>query len=234
MILTAHQPAYLPWLGYFDKIIRSDVYVFMDAVQLEKRSFTGRNKIKTPNGETWLTVPLSVKGYRELTIKDIKIDPEQYGWAKKHLQSIALNYRKAPFFEVLFPKLEALYGKHYDYLADMCYEHLCFWLEELGFPSKKIVKSSELDCTNTKSELILEYCQKLHATHYISGMFGKDYLDTTAFRGAGITLEFQSYQHPVYPQLWGEFTPYMSIVDFCMNTNDYGMITRNQRGEFAS
>src|ERR1035437_4150954 len=103
MILTAHQPAYLPWLGYFDKIIKSDIFVYLDTVQFEKNSFTNRNKVKTPQGAAWLTVPVKIKGHIGKTMMEIEIDNSQ-DWRKKHLNTIFMNYKKAARFEECYAR----------------------------------------------------------------------------------------------------------------------------------
>ena len=105
MILSAHQPAYLPWLGYFDKIIKSDVFVFLDTVQFEKNSFINRNKIKTPQGSVWLTVPVKLKGHLDVPLLKIEID-HKINWQKNHLKSIYLNYKKAPHYKEGYFKIE--------------------------------------------------------------------------------------------------------------------------------
>jgi len=223
MILTAHQPTYLPWLGYFDKIIRSDVFVYLDTVQLEKNSYSYRNKIKTPQGSAWLTIPLKMKGHTSNAIKDIVIDNSQ-NWKKKHLKNIFFNYKKSPFFDELYPKMETLYAEEFDLFSDLTYQHLLFWLKELNIKTKNI-KSSDLDIDSKKSNLILDLCQTFEADKYISGALGKDYLDEDEFREKNIEIDFQDYQHPVYQQLYGDFLSHMSVVDFWMNSNQYTLIT---------
>jgi hypothetical protein len=223
MILSAHQPAYLPWLGYFDKILKSDVFIFLDSVQFEKNSFSNRNKIKTPQGAIWLTVPVRTKGHLHLSMTETGIDNTN-DWRKNHLKSIFLNYKKAPRFEECYSKLEALYQKEYPFLADLCWDHLMFWLAEMKV-MKKIVRSSQLALTGKKSELIEELCKDFRAAHYLSGALGKQYLNEERFSEAGITIEYQQYEHPVYEQLWGDFLPNLSIVDFWMNSSDYRLLT---------
>ena len=117
MIVSIHQPAYLPWLGYFDKIIRSDVFVYLDTVQIEKNSYSYRNKIKTPQGSTWLTIPLKMKGHTSNAIKDVLIDDSQQ-WKKKHLKNIFFNYKKSAFFDELYPKIESLYKEDFELFSD--------------------------------------------------------------------------------------------------------------------
>lgn len=223
MILTAHQPAYLPWLGYFEKIMRSDLYVFLDTVQFEKRSFINRNKIKTPQGAVWLSVPVLGKGHRNSTILELKID-QQSNWQRKHLNAIQLNYKKAPNYEEIIEKISPFYTKKYEYLVDMCYEFTEFFFTELNIKTK-IVRLSELPIQSKKSQLILDLCRYFHADQYISGALGKDYLQESDFENMGISISYQDYKTVEYPQLWdSEFLPYMSILDFLMNTKNYDLI----------
>ena len=222
MIITAHQPAYLPWLGYFNKIRNSDIFVLLDIVQFEKNSFINRNKIKGSQGAIWLTVPIKIKGHMTSSITEIKIDNSQ-NWKQKHLNTIYFNYKKAARFEELYPRLEKLYLSNHDLLVDLCYEQLLFWLCEIGV-SKKIVRLSELGINSSKSDLILDICKGLQAKQYISGALGKNYLEEEAFARERIEIIYQDYRHPVYPQLWGDFVPNMSILDFWMNTANTDLI----------
>jgi hypothetical protein len=222
MIVSIHQPAYLPWLGYFDKLMRSDVFVFLDTVQFEKNSFINRNRIKTSQGAQWLTVPVKTKGHTASTLQETEIDQSQ-NWKSKHLKSIALNYRNAVMFAKRFPRLEALYQSEEYSLSDMCFEQLQFWLNELGI-EKIVVRASSLPVDTKKSDLVFDLCRHFNAQHYISGALGRDYLDEEKFRQAGIHIEYQDYQHPVYPQLHGKFLPYMGIVDLWMNTDRFDCI----------
>ncbi len=225
MILTAHQPAYLPWLGYFNKIGNSDIFVLLDIVQFEKNGFINRNKIKGSQGAIWLTVPVRIKGHMTSSIAEIRIDNSQ-NWKQKHLNTIYFNYKKAVRFEELYPKLEKLYLSNHDLLIDLCYEQLLFWLSEIGV-SKKIVRLSELGISSSKSDLILDICEALQAKQYISGALGRNYLEEEAFAREGIEIIYQDYRHPVYHQLWGDFVPNMSILDFWMNTANTDLIVSN-------
>lgn len=215
LTLSVHQPAYLPWLGYFDKIARADLFVVLDTVQFEKRGYIHRNRIKTPQGAHWLTIPVKSKGHRSATLQVTKIDNSQ-PWRRRHLKAIALNYRRAPYFEMCFPKLETLLSGTESGLAELCFRQLHFWLGELGI-STRVVRSSDLPAMGAKSDLILDLCRHVGAKRYLSGQLGRDYLVECDFRAAGITIEYQEYAHPVYPQQWGSFLPAMSIVDYWMN-----------------
>ena len=225
MIVTIHQSAYLPWLGYFEKISRSDVFVILDVVQLENNSYSYRNKIKTPQGSIWLSIPLKTKGHMTNTIKEIRIDNSQE-WNKKHLKSIFYNYKKSPYFDDLYPKLEALYQTNYVFFSELAYMHILFWLKELQIKTK-VVKASDTPTNSSKSALILDLCEHFRATKYISGALGKNYLDEIAFQRKSIHIEYQNYQHPLYPQLHGDFLPNLAIVDFWMNTHQVDLITNS-------
>lgn len=219
MILSAHQPAYLPWLGYFDKIARADIFVYLDTVQYEKNSFINRNQIKTPQGLLWLTIPVKSKGHMSSSLITTEIDCGQ-AWKKKHIKSIEMNYRKAANFELNFPKICDLINMPIENLADYCYIQLKFWCEQLNIKTR-IVRSSELQLYTFKSDLILELCQTLSATRYFSGALGRDYLVEDDFDAAGIDVEYQNFTCLNYPQLWGGFTPNLSILDAWMNNAQF-------------
>ncbi|MBF0492099.1 MAG: WbqC family protein [Deltaproteobacteria bacterium] len=218
MRISVHQPAYLPWLGYLEKIKRSDVFVFLDTVQFEKNSFINRNKIKTPQGALWLTIPVLVKGHTQSNLSETRIDSTQ-AWKDKHLKTIQQNYRKAPFFEANYPKLQQLYQRNFDFLSDLCFEHLLFWLQELQIQSH-LVRSSNISISGDKSDLILNLCQHFSATHYLSGALGKNYLEEKKFKEQGIQVEYQNFLPTKYPQLYGNFIPCLSILDAWMNVSN--------------
>lgn len=216
MIVSINQPAYIPWLGYFERIARSDVHIVLDHVQFEKNSMVNRNKIRTKSGWCWLTVPLKTKGmFGDLAIKDIQTS-DQVCWAQKHLKSIQLNYSRAPFFSSLFPALEeALLGptSHLSPLIDRLTKALCL---ELGIHTP-FKYSSELNPQQAKSSLVLELCQKVGATTYLSGSFGKDYLDVESFEDGNIGVTYQEYAHPEYRQAYPGFESHMSVIDLIFN-----------------
>lgn len=215
MILTAHQPVYLPWLGLFHKIALADAFCYFDNVQFQIKDFNGRNKIKTANGPIWLTVPVQAKGYRDKKIQEIEID-NSHDWKKKHFKSIYLNYKKTPFFEKYADFFEDVYKKDWKYLVDLNEYMLKWFLKELGI-NAEYYKASEMGFEGYKSGLVLDMCKKLNADLYIFGTLGKDYADKKKFEKAGVKLYFQDYKHPVYSQLHGEFEPCMSVIDLLFN-----------------
>jgi len=215
MILTAHQPAYLPWLGYFHKIALADTYAFLDNVQFEKNSFTNRNRIRAAAGPLMLTVPVHLKRHIQTTIRDIEIDNSR-DWRGNHWKSLYFNYKKAPYFSTYAPFFEDTYRREWKYLSELNEYMLKWFLKELGI-HVDYYKASELHFQGAKSDLVLDMCKKLQADTYIFGTLGKDYAKEEDFTCAGIKIKFQEYHHPVYPQLYGDFLPYMSIVDLMFN-----------------
>lgn len=215
MILTAHQPVYLPWLGLFHKIALADKFVFFNEVQYLPKDWMNRNKIKTPAGEIWLTVPVLRKGYRDMNTSEIEINNDT-DWKRKHLKSILINYKKAPYFENYFNFFEETYSKDWRYLADLN-EHMLKWfLEKLGIETV-FVKASDFKFQGTKSDLVLDMCKQMGADLYIFGTLGKEYANVGDFKRHGIQIVFQEYNHPVYPQMHGDFIPNLSVIDLLFN-----------------
>jgi len=215
MILTAHQPAYMPWLGLFHKIAISDAYVYLDNVQFEKNSYINRNKIKSANGPIWLTVPTLLKGHMSKTIKEIKINND-VNWREKHLKSIELNYKSAPYFSRYIEFFRDCYNHKWNNLSDLN-EYMLKWFLDTLRIEIKYYKMSEINFEGRKSELVLDMCKKLGADIYIFGALGKDYVREEDFSIEDIKLYFQDYKHPVYPQLYGEFINHLSIIDLLFN-----------------
>jgi hypothetical protein len=215
MIVSIHQPAYLPWLGYFDRIAKSDAFIFLDNVQFERNSFINRNRIKTANGPIWLTVPVRLDAHFDKTIVEIEIDDGQ-DWRRKHLRSIEQSYAKTQDFAQKFDRLAAIYRNRTNKLAELCRDHLDFWLGELGITTR-IVRASQLPVAGRKSTLVLDLCKHLGATKYLSGPLGRGYLEEGEFSKAGIDIEYHEFVHPVYSQINGEFVSAMAVVDYWMN-----------------
>jgi hypothetical protein len=214
-VVSIHQPAYLPWLGYFDKIQRADKFIYLDTVQFQKNSFQNRNKIRTQQGSMWVTVPLRTKGHLVETLKSTTINND-IDWRRKHLGALQANYARAANFDAIFARLRPFYESDWTHLSDLCHAMLLSFLEGLSITTP-VVKASELPPVEArKSDLVLELCRQAGATTYLSGSQGRDYLDLKSFADAGVVVEFQDYVHPVYSQLYPGFVPNMAVVDLLM------------------
>lgn len=215
MILTAHQPVYLPWLGLFHKIALADKFVFFNEVQYLPKDWMNRNKIKTASGDIWLTVPVLRKGYRESKTSELQIN-NTANWQEKHLKTISINYRKAAFFEKYIKFFEDTYAKEWIYLDDLNEYMLKWFLKEFGI-NVEFLRASDFNFEGTKSALVLDMCKKLNASTYIFGELGRDYAQMEEFEKAGINVIFQDYVHPTYRQLYGDFISHLSVIDLLFN-----------------
>jgi hypothetical protein len=218
MILSVHQPQYIPWLGYFDKIDKSDCFVFLDQVQYKAREYQNRNKIRTKDGWIWMTVPVISKGIGRQKICDVLIDNSN-GWRKKHCNSLKVWYKGAEYFKDHYPFFEELYAEKSEQLENINIDIINYFLKELAI-NTPVYFESELGITTTKTDRIIEICKKLKADVYLSGIGGKDYLEEEKFAQAGIKLKYQEFSHPTYQQQYTEresFIPYMSCLDLLFN-----------------
>lgn len=210
------QPTYLPWVGYFDLIDRSDCFVILDSVQFAKRSWQQRNRIKTQNGEQMLTVPALTKGRRDQRIDEVEIDPTA-GFAAQHLNAIRFAYAKAPRFAEVFPRLTDALNAPTTKLADLNVQLIRLFMDLLGLKTP-LVRSSTLRATGRKVDLLVAICAELGVERYLSPLGSKEYIDENdIFAARGIELVYHRYKHPEYRQLHGPFLPYMSVLDLLMN-----------------
>ncbi len=212
-IVAAHQPNYLPWIGYFHKILKSDMFIILDHVQFSHRGFINRNRVKGPHGAVWLTVPVRVHG--RMRIMDVSIDNTR-DWNRKHASTLKAFYAKAPYFEDIYPVLQEVYDSHWENLAELNIE-IIMRLATLLNIKRKFVRSSTLNPQGKKMEMIIDLCKKVNATVYFSGRGAMKYQDPKTFEENGIQLVYQEFEHPVYPQRFGEFIPNLSIVDMLFN-----------------
>ena len=218
MIISINQPAYLPWLGYFDRIARSDLHVVLDDVPIEQRTrtaFTNRNRIRSEAGWSWLTVPLKTAGLGQPHICEVEID-NALPWAMKHRRSIEHRYARCRHVEACRPLLALSYDKPWRRLNDLL-NHQTAWLLDALALRTPLVYASETTVPGAKSERILNICRHHGATVYLSGALGRGYLDAAAFDQAGIEIRYHDYRHPVYPQLHPGFEPFMSVIDLLYN-----------------
>ncbi|MGE0488601.1 MAG: WbqC family protein [Vulcanimicrobiota bacterium] len=213
--LVVLQPSYLPWLGYLDQYDWADVFVLYDDVQFDKHGWRNRNRIKTPNGVSWLTVPVLTKGRAKPDNNQVLINNDQ-PWPKKHLASLRQAYSKTPFFEQVFPPLEAVLSQPWEKLLDLNLAVLKTLTQLLGMPWK-VELSSTLGIPGRKTERLVGICQKFGVTDYLTGDAARDYLDEASFETAGVKVHWHNYEHPRYRQKFGEFEPYLSVVDLMFN-----------------
>ena len=219
MIVSINQPAYLPWSGYFDRIARSDLHVVLDHVQFEKNSFVNRNRILGKDGPFWLTVPVRTKGrFGNLPISEVEID-QTSNWQRKHLQSIRSAYGRSAYFDECWKNLEDVLQGEFLKLNDLCRSTTDVLLDLLGIEVEHQF-TMEHDFVSSKSELVLEICNKFKATSYLSGPFGREYLDLESFKSAGIEVLFHDYKTPEYAQGHREFVSNLSILDLLFNEGE--------------
>jgi hypothetical protein len=194
----------------------ADRFVVFDGVQYEPKGFDNRNRIRSNDGWTWLTVPVLRKGHRDVPIEKIEVN-ENLPWRRKHWKTICTTYSRAPHFGRYAGFLEATYDRSWDTLVDLN-EHLLKWIvEELGLKIP-MMRASDLNLEGTGSARVLDMCLKLGARVYIFGELGRSYADLDAFADAGVEVYFQAYNHPVYSQIHGgPFVPNLSVIDLLFN-----------------
>ena len=221
MIVAAHQPNLLPWLGYFDKMRKADLFVSVDHVQMERQSFQNRAQIKTGEGPRWLTVPV-VQESRGERIIDKRVDNSRDGrfrWGRKAFLTMKYAYQATPHFGAYEEGLQRIFDSQWEQLVplnetliDVCRKAL-----EIRTP---IVRSSHLKVSGAKSEMILNICREVGAEAYLSGAgASRSYLDVAAFERAGIRVLWQDFKHPRYLQhpKAGGFVERLSALDLIFN-----------------
>ena len=218
MIITIHQPEHLPWLGFFNKLSKADVFVILDSVPFRKNYFQNRNKILGTNGVQYIGIPTNNVGHIEGTIATTKIAIQGNAkWKSKYLNTIRMSYGKYPFFDEVFPVLENAINLDTDLVAEINIAIFTSFADRMGF-SPKYIRSGALKVKGSKSDLILDICKVLEADTYIAGPSGRDYLNLDSFKQCNIEVVFNDYHHPVYPQKRSaEFIPYLSVLDLFMN-----------------
>ena len=229
MILTGHQPTYLPWLGLFNKIANSTDYVFFDDVQYLPKEWMNRNRVKSINDEAiFLSVPVLKKNFLNKKTYEIKID-NSHPWRRKHLKTIEISYRKTKFFKNYIDIIRTIYDREWQYLTDLNFYILKLMLEILKI-KVNIFKLSDLGVSGKKSDLVLNVCKKLGAKKFIFGEQGRNYADLESFKVNNIDVLFQEYKHPIYTQQGYNFISHLSVIDLIFNcgSNALNIINYNQ------
>ena len=213
--VAIHQPQYLPYLGFFHKLNRCDIFIALDDVQFQKGGHQNRNKIKHQNGWQWITVPVAHSS--DQLINEVQINT-RVAWARKHWQAIVTNYTPAPHFEAYSDGLKHILEQDIPDLCSLNRDLIAWVMQCLGL-EQTVVLSSALDVEGTATERLINLCQAVGADTYLSGPGGRNYMDLGLFDEAGIEVQFQEFESPVYEQLFPEvgFIPNLSVIDalFC-------------------
>jgi len=215
--IAIHQPQYLPWPPYFQKIASADVFVYLDNVQYQKRGLQNRNQIKGPDGPQWLTVPVNAR--RDHRIADVRIADQQ--WQARHARSIGQYYARAPHLWLYSRLIEPALEARHDLLIDLNLDLMRRFLDFLEIDTR-IVKASALDAVGTKEDLIIEICKELKGTRYLSGSGARDYQSDARFAEQGLVLEYHLPRVQDYSQchMKDGFVQGMSLVDAILNLGD--------------
>jgi len=216
-VVAIHQPEHLPWLGFFHKMLSSDVFVLLDNVPFRKNYFQNRNRLRGARGPVWITVPVLTKGRSGQLISQVQINPAERRWGKRLWHTLRQCYGRAPFFAHYGPALEELYcHRQWQLLAELNVALIELLRQWLGIGTR-LLRASELPVSGSSTLLLWRICRHLGAGAYLSGSHGPQYLDEGPFRQAGIEVLYQDFRHPRYRQLYEPFIPQMSALDLLMN-----------------
>lgn len=215
------QPTYFPWCGYFNLISSVDHFIFLDDVKLEKSDWHIRNRIKSANGEVMLSISVNLPNGRLNTmINQAKLDLTK-PWQKKHLKSIYACYRKSSYFDDVYPFIEALFNKKHEDLSQFTISIIQAISEKLTINTTFSLASKLVKTDKVKDHRLVELCQQRQINNYLSPVGSAAYLEKNTPGGAitasGIELSYQSFKHPRYEQLYGDFISHLSILDMLFN-----------------
>ena len=213
MIISIHQPDYIPWLGYYYKMAHSDIFVYLDEVQFSNEAAHNFNVIKTSQGEYRLKIPVS---YNFGDPINCVITKDQLIWKKKHLKTLEMNYSRAPFFKEIFPKFSDILMISYPTLSDLNISINQFICDEFGI-HPIIRRSSEFDLHSKRETKVLDICETLGGSIYLSGNGARIYQKESNFQERNIELRYLKYKSIEYKQVWKGFMPNLSVLDYIFN-----------------
>jgi hypothetical protein len=222
MLVAIHQPNFVPWLGYFDRMINADLFVLLDHVQFERRNYQNRALIRLEDESKWLTIPVVQLSQKEKIIEKMVDNPADLSgtrwWGPNHFNTLKYAYRKAPYFDAYAPRLREILESKWDKLVDLNLATLQFVREALEITTP-LLRSSELRAEGQKSGLLLAICQKVGASAFLGGMGGsREYLDKEAFAAANMGVVWQQFSHPTYAQCGtAPFIKGLSTLDLLFN-----------------
>ena len=213
MRVTIHQPQYLPWLGYLDKIDQADLFIALDSVQFKKNEWQNRNRIRMASGCQWVTVPV-LHRLGQL-VKDVQIN-QTVNWQRQHRYAIEMQYAHAPFRDHYLPELLSLYALPWERLHELNMRVIRWLLGAYGITTP-VRCASEWEAREEPTDRLIDLCHAAGASGYLSGPGGEQYLDVMRFESSGLKLEMQQFHHPIYRQVYEPFMPAMSAIDllFC-------------------
>ena len=215
MIVGVLQPSYLPWLGFFEQIFKSDIFVFYDDVQFEKGSWRNRNRIKVNEQAVILTVPVKTKGLGSQLIKDIKIN-NITNWQTKHIKTIEQNYSKTKYYKEYSTPIFEIINRNWDNLCQLNMVLTKFICQILGIQTKTIL-SSKLNIHGQGEKRLIDIIKHLKGSIFYEGSAGRNYINDESFKQEGIVVKFQDYNHPIYEQKGNKFISHLSIIDLIFN-----------------
>lgn len=216
MQVAVHQPNYLPWSGFFQKMVQCDVLVLLDNVQYPQRDFCNRTRVKSPQGLAWLTLPVKQASFDQ-KIKEMKLFEPQKNLGRQ-MKTLRHYYGRAPYFTFLAKKLLPIFEETWEDLLSLNLALIKVLAELLGINTTLVLASSLGEIVEGKSKRIIYLCQKLGADTYLSGQGGAAYNDSQAFAEAGLELKYQNFIPPLYPQGAGPFLPRLSVFDLIAYT----------------
>ena len=214
-LVAIHQPNFFPWLGYFDKLARADVFVLLDHVQFQKKGGNWANRVQLLTGGDragWVTAPVNRSYHGTRPIRDVTIDDTR-PWREKLLKTIVANYARAAHFDEAFPVVEELIGHPSRRLAELNENAIRRLAGEIGLPARPIVLSSSLEPAGSGTDLLIELVRAVDGDAYLSGGGAEGYLMPGKFAAAGVELRMQDFDHPIYQQGKGEFVAGLSVID---------------------
>jgi hypothetical protein len=216
MILSAHQPYFAPFPGFFYKAFMSDLFVMLDDVQFPQgTTWISRNRFKSHQGALWITVPVWKKGMGLQKISEVRICHEGR-WAKKHVESLKTAYRKTPYLAEHLGFLEEMFSEKNEKLMDLNLALIQYLMKALDIQAKTVLLS-DLNVPSSGSRRLVDVCKKLGASQFIAQTPAKKFIDEKLFLDAGVELSFFNPPAPIYPQLWGDFIANLSVFDLVLN-----------------
>lgn len=217
MKAAIHQPNFIPWLGYMNKIAQADVFIFLDTVQYNRRGLTNNNKIKTPNGELSITMPVIKGVYAEQKVSDVLLFDHSKS-AEKICRTIEANYKKANYFDVFYPEFRQIMFEHSGLLMDLNMALIKWGMKAFNIKTDlKKASDFEIILEEDPSERLIRLTKAVGCNEYITGKGGFNYQDEERFHTEGIKLTLPTFNPPPYVQLWGAFIPNLSFVDALFN-----------------